>query len=342
MDNAIKGTIGRYMGDPERCMPSDRKALEAKGYIAIERPKPVEPHINLRSAFAPKCLRCGNAIGLLGCGYCEFEAPLSAQASQQYPGGLSAQGSHSPSYPGQPRSSAIREGLREAFKPILAAHDTMAPPMKTEPAFLCQTCQDSSRVICPTCEPGAFRREVEFMRRPEVKAAAIENRDALWKLDAFGNPEAKPLDHKAMAERARMIWHAQPVTREEVAAQYPDPVKFKARTPEERDQQLKQAAAIIEKGMTEASVARAADHALAAVDERPDKNLEETKDFPNDYTHNRARDVIKGILDKSIKPGGIREIKRALTDREKDDDKGPKPFPSKALRLNAASWLTGR
>lgn len=120
------------------------------------------------------------------------------------------------------------------------------------------------------------------------------------------------------------------------------PVEFKARTPEERDQQLKQAAAVIEKGMTEASVARAADHALAAVDERPDKNLEETKDFPNDYAHNRARDVIKGILDKSIKPGGIREIKRAVADREKDDDKGPKPFPSKALRLNAASWLTGR
>lgn len=83
-------------------------------------------------------------------------------------------------------------------------------------------------------------------------------------------------------------------------------------------------------------------------EERPDKNMETTKDFPDDFRHNRARQVIGDILDKSIKPGGLREIKRAITDREKDDAKGPptdathKALPGKALRLNAASWLTGR
>lgn len=293
---------------------------------------PVEPNINLRSAFAPKCLRCGNALGLMGCSYCDVpnhQPGLSAGASQQYPGGLSGLGKRlferpkniadalqkahdSINKPG----SAIRAGLREAFKPAAEPVDFSLPdsvingekfvitPVKrakyTRP-IVCKTCQDDCAVICPECDSERFDEQVAFM-------------------ETLNRP----------------MLHFKSVTREEVAAQYPDPGLSRI------GETLLPAAAIIEKGMTGASVARAADHALAAVDERPDKNLEETKDFPNDYTHNRARDVIKGILDKSIKPGGIREIKRAVADREKDDDKGPKPFPSKALRLNAASWLTGR
>lgn len=33
-------TIERYMGDPERCMPSERAALERMGYKAMERVYP--------------------------------------------------------------------------------------------------------------------------------------------------------------------------------------------------------------------------------------------------------------------------------------------------------------
>lgn len=33
----IVDQIERYMGDRERCMPSERKALEAKGFVAKER-----------------------------------------------------------------------------------------------------------------------------------------------------------------------------------------------------------------------------------------------------------------------------------------------------------------
>lgn len=43
---------------------------------------------------------------------------------------------------------------------------------------------------------------------------------------------------------------------------------------------------------------------------------EDPTDFPSDYKHNRARDVIKDIVDGSITKGGRREIRKALDDKE--------------------------
>lgn len=150
--------------------------------------------------------------------------------------------------------------LDEALGRGMSAHDwRQAHPFPH--TLSCETCQDSNAVICPACEPGAYDRQVAFMR-------------------GLAGPVANTMP------------------------QSPPPPA-----------------------------------------ERPDKNLEATKDFPNDYTHNRAREVIGNILDKSIKSGGIREIKRAITDREKADE-AAKGSPGdralgRALRL-APPGITGR
>lgn len=71
--------------------------------------------------------------------------------------------------------------------------------------------------------------------------------------------------------------------------------------------------------------------ALRVIPERPDKDLETTKDFPSDFTHGRVRDVIKDVLDGSIKPGGRRELKRAIDDREKIEKAAEPSARDKAL-----------
>lgn len=47
--------------------------------------------------------------------------------------------------------------------------------------------------------------------------------------------------------------------------------------------------------------------------ERP---TEDPSNFPLDHKHDRAREVIKDILDGSIASGGRREIRRALDTKE--------------------------
>lgn len=37
----VRDQVERYMGDPERCMPSERLALESMGFVAKVQPKPI-------------------------------------------------------------------------------------------------------------------------------------------------------------------------------------------------------------------------------------------------------------------------------------------------------------
>lgn len=63
--------------------------------------------------------------------------------------------------------------------------------------------------------------------------------------------------------------------------------------------------------------------------DRVGRNVEATKDFPHDYFHNRARGVCDDLIDKRLKSGAIRELKRAIANREASDARGADTGASK-------------